>query len=189
MCGRYYVDERDSRLRRMITEARRKGDIKTGEVFPGDMAAVVANSRQLNPSIFPMRWGFERPNGGLVINARSETAAQKPMFRDSARLRRCLVPASWYFEWERRPEGKVKYALRPERDGLAYMGGLYMLGSDGIPRFTILTRDAAKKIAFIHDRMPVLVPPEQRESWLSQQMTLDELLADAETDVEYKETE
>ena len=187
MCGRYYIDENDPLLRGFVDTARRKGEVKSGEVFPGDTAAVVANSRKLELGVFPMRWGMERPGGGLVINARSETAANKPMFRESARLRRCLVPASWYFEWERRPEGKTKYALRPERGGIVYLGGLYTLDRDGTPRFTILTRDAAPGIAFIHDRMPVLVPPEKRDDWLSQQLTLDELLSYAETDVKYKE--
>ena len=187
MCGRYYIDENDPLLRGFVDAARRKGEVKSGEVFPGDTAAVVANNRKLEPGVFTMRWGMERPGGGLVINARSETAANKPMFRESARLRRCLVPASWYFEWERRPDGKTKYALRPERGGIVYLGGLYTLGSDGTPRFTILTRDAAPGIAFIHDRMPVLVPPEKRDDWLSQQLTLDELLSYAETDVKYKE--
>lgn len=185
MCGRYYIDEHNPEIRGFIDEARRKGDVKTGEVFPSDMAAVIANSRRLESSVFPMRWGLERPNGGLIINARSETASQKPMFRESAQMRRCLVPASWYFEWERRLDGKQKYALRPERDGVVFLGGLYVPGKDGVPRFTILTRDAVPEIAFIHGRMPVLVPPNKQSDWLSQQMTMDELLADAEADVEY----
>ncbi len=186
MCGRYFIDERDPLLRQFVDAARRKGEIKTGEVFPADTAAVIANNRRLTPSVFPMRWGFERPNGGLVINARSETASQKPLFRESARLRRCLIPISWYYEWERRPDGKIKYALRPARDGVVYLGGLYTIGGDGVPRFTVLTRDAAPGISFIHERMPVLVPPDKHDDWLSQQVTLDELLASAETQLDYK---
>lgn len=189
MCGRYYIDEFDPLLRGFIGEARRKGPVKVGEVFPGDTAAVVANSRRLEPGVFPMRWGFDKPGGGLVINARSESASSKPMFRDSVRLRRCLIPASWYFEWERGPGGKTKYALRPERGGVVYLGGLYTLDRLGAPRFTILTREASRGIAFIHDRMPVLVPPEKRGDWLSQQLTLDDLLASAETDVGLKKSD
>ena len=117
MCGRYYIDEHDPLLRSFVDVARLKGEVKTGEVFPSDCAAVIANNRRLTPSVFPMRWGFERPNGGLIINARSETASQKPLFRESARLRRCLIPASWYYEWERHDGSKVKYraALRARR--------------------------------------------------------------------------
>ena len=190
MCGRYYVEpESSSELLELIAEAKRKSDeVKTGEVFPSDTAAVIANNRQLKPTVFPMRWGFERRGGGLVINARSETAAEKQLFRESAQLRRCLIPASCYFEWEHRADGKVKYAIRPRGKELLYLGGLYTKPEPGaLPRFTILTRKAADDISFIHDRMPVIVPKEKEPDWLSQQMTLDELLEDAETDMEYSE--
>ena len=135
-----------------------------------------------------MRWGFERQGGGLAINARSETAGEKQLFRESAQLRRCLIPASCYFEWEHRADGKVKYAIRPRGKELLYLGGLYTKPEPGaLPRFTILTRKAADGISFIHDRMPVIVPKEKEPDWLSQQMTLDKLLGDAETDMEYSE--
>ena len=144
MCGRYYVEpESSSELLELIAEAKRKSDeVKTGEVFPSDTAAVIANNRQLKPAVFPMRWGFERKGDGLVINARSETASEKQLFRESAQLRRCLIPASCYFEWERRADGKVKYAIRPKGKELLYLGGLYTKPEPGaLPRFTILTRD------------------------------------------------
>ena len=75
MCGRYYVEPESDmeELAELIAEAKRKSDeVKTGEVFPSDTAAVIANSRQLKPAVFPMRWGFERRGGGLGchLNAR-----------------------------------------------------------------------------------------------------------------------
>ena len=94
MCGRYYVESESDmeELAELIAEAKRKSDeVKTGEVFPTDTAAVIANNRQLKPAVFPMRWGFERKGGGLVINARSETAAEK---RFSARARSCAAALS-----------------------------------------------------------------------------------------------
>ena len=111
MCGRYYVEpESSSELLELIAEAKRKSDeVKTGEVFPSDTAAVIANNRQLKPTVFPMRWGFERRGGGLAINARSETAGEKQLFRESAQLRRCLIPASCYFERERCADGMVYF--------------------------------------------------------------------------------
>ena len=190
MCGRYYVEpESSSELLELIAEAKRKSDeVKTGEVFPSDTAAVIANNRQLKPTVFPMRWGFERRGGGLVINARSETAAEKQLFRESAQLRRCLIPASCYFEWERRTDGKVKYAIRPKGKELLYLGGLYTKPEPGaLPRIPVLTRKAADGISCIHDRMPVIVPKEKKAEWLCQQLTLDELLGDAETDMEFQE--
>ena len=115
--------------------------------------------------------------------SRSETASQKPLFRESARLRRCLVPASFYYEWERRTGGKTRYALRPARSGAVYLGALYYFGQDGKPRFTVLTRPAAPQVAFIHDRMPVIIPGELCGGWLSPELSLDDLLAGAETDM------
>ena len=101
-------------LAELKAEARGKAEsageaVKTGEVFPSDTAAVIANNRQLKPTVFPMRWGFERRGGGLVINARSETAAEKQLFRESAQLRRCLIPASCNFERERCADGMVYF--------------------------------------------------------------------------------
>ena len=149
MCGRYFIDIGDAELSRLVSAAGRRAAVKTGEIFPSDTAAVIANSRSLRPAVFPMRWGFERPGGGLVINARSETASQKPMFRESSRLRRCLVPASFYFEWGHGPGARVKYELYPERSGIVYLGGLYTIDASGVPRFVILTREASPGTAFI----------------------------------------
>ena len=99
-----------------------------------------------------------------------------------------LSRKSCFFEWEHRADGKVKYAIRPRGKELLYLGGLYTKPEPGaLPRFTILTRKAADGISFIHDRMPVIVPKEKKADWLSQQLTLDELLGDAETDMEFQE--
>ncbi len=66
--------------------------------------------------------------------------------------RRCLIPASGYYEWEKRGKEKIKYAIRPEGARLLYMAGIYRI-EKGAPVFTILTREVALGIAFIHDRM------------------------------------
>ena len=197
MCGRYlFFDGHNPRIKALLrqlektTEDWQRDALSLGEVFPSQKSPVCLLDARQQPSLTVMRWGMPRFQGsGLIINARSETASQKPLFRESAKLRRCLIPASWYYEWERRAGGKVKYALRSGRGGIVYLGGLYTLGKDGAPRFTVLTRDAAPGIEFIHNRMPVIVPPEKRDAWLSQQFTLDELLGDAETDMEYKPEE
>ena len=81
------------------------------------------------------------------------------------RQRRCAVPATSYYEWERTGKSRVKYAIHPQRPGLFYMAGLYRLEPQG-PAFTILTRAPAEAIAFIHDRMPVILPPELVQDWI-----------------------
>jgi len=115
MCGRYYVDDEEPALRDIV-EKLRDAHVKTGEVFPTDVAAVMA----ANGDFAAMRWGFPRFDGkGVIINARGETAAEKPMFRRPMLEGRCLIPASWYFEWEKRGREKIKYALAaPEERAL-----------------------------------------------------------------------
>ena len=111
MCGRYFVAEKNTPQEMLaILDAlnRRHTPVKTGEIFPSDSAAVIANTKRLTPAPFAMRWGYAMEDGRRVINARSETAAQKTLFADGMRSRRCLVPASGYYEWARRSREKTK---------------------------------------------------------------------------------
>lgn len=113
------------------------------------------------PSAFVMKWGYSLPDGKVVFNARSESASSRPMFQDGIVQRRCLVPAAYYFEWEKRGREKIKYAIGQNERGILYMAGIYRL-EKGVPVFTILTRSPADSIAFIHDRMPVILPNEAK---------------------------
>ena len=195
MCGRYYIAEDDlsDELSRMIDELNRKktpeGLKTSGEIFPSDIVPVLANSRKQDVQPFAMRWGYAFPNGRPIINARSETAAQKPMFKDGMRQRRCVIPASHYFEWERRGAARTKYAIRPAHADTLYLAGIYHLENhDGVivPAFTILTRDAASGIVFIHPRMPVLLPADAAPDWLNPGYNAEEVIAAALTDMEYQ---
>ena len=195
MCGRYYIAEDDlsDELSRIIDELNRKktpeGLKTSGEIFPSDIVPVLANSRKQDVQPFAMRWGYAFPNGRPIINARSETAAQKPMFKDGMRQRRCVIPASHYFEWARRGAARTKYAIRPARADTLYLAGIYHLENhDGVivPAFTILTRDSAPGIAFIHPRMPVLLPPDATADWLNPGYNAEEVIASALMDMEYQ---
>ncbi len=176
MCGRFYTDFDDQEYRELLAMLYQSGEageghpLKRGEVFPTDLVAALDAS---GPRA--MRWGFSRFDGkGKIINARSETALEKSTFRApmlSARGAeaggRCLIPASGYFEWETRERRKVKYRLQPAHEGLFTFAGLYRSESGAdTPVFVILTAPAADGIAFIHDRMPLILAPEQREAWL-----------------------
>ncbi len=170
MCGRYFLDP-------MLLE----GMIKTGEICPGDTASVFARARSGKAAPHAMKWGWKGPKGRLVINARSETAETSPMFAESMALRRCLIPASGYFEWEKRADGKVKQAIAPEAAEGFYLAGLYRF-EEGKPVFVVLTRDAAPAIRHIHDRMPVMLSGGAAKAWLNPQMNartaLDQTLND-----------
>lgn len=188
MCARYYIaEDGGSQELREIVEAVRNisPELKTaGEIFPSDTVPVIANSRKLEPHPFAMKWGYLTSSGRLVINARSETASNKPMFRDGMAQRRCIIPASWYFEWEKRDHEKTKYAIRSEHSDEIYMAGLYRM-EYGRPVFTVLTRAPADPIAFIHDRMPVIFPKEMITDWLNPRYSAEELLPSANLSVSY----
>lgn len=100
-----------------------------------------------------------------VINARIETAFEKPYFRSAIKRHRCLIPATGFYEWKPPQEGekgKTPVFIHPEdRNREFLLGGLY--DGDGL---AICTRDASEKMKSIHDRMPVIVRPEDAEAWL-----------------------
>ena len=188
MCGRYYIAEEHSEaeMQRIINEVnRRNAEVKTsGEIFPTDSVPVVAVSRSDKPAVFAMEWGLDAGDGRRVINARSETAAEKPMFSDSMKNRRCLVPATNYFEWEKRGKVRMKHAISADGAGMIWMAGIYRM-EEGRPVFTILTRQCAEKISFIHDRMPVLLSGNARGAWLDRKIDAAEILENAVTDVNF----
>ena len=149
---------------------------------------VIANNRSMRPTPFAMRWGYLLPNGKRVINARSETAANRALFRDGMCQRRCLIPASNYFEWERKATGKVKYVIRPRQNGLMYMAGIYRV-VDGRGEFSILTQAPAAEIRFIHDRMPVIFSKEKAGAWLDLHTPAQALLPEAVREVIFQPAE
>jgi len=131
-----------------------------------DFVPVLANNSNMHPAVFAMEWGYTLPDGRRIINARSETAHEKGMFRDVLKDRRCLIPASNCFEWETRDKDKIKYAIRPAEGNVLYMAGLYRIEKNK-QVFNILPREPAESIAFIHDRMPVILPEGMKTDWLN----------------------
>ncbi|MEO3998653.1 SOS response-associated peptidase [Mesorhizobium sp. CAU 1732] len=126
---------------------------------------------------FLARWGFipgwakDPSQMPLMINARSETASEKASFRNAMRHRRALIPASGFYEWKRFGKRQSQaYWVRP-RDGRPVAFGALMEtwsepGGSEIDTAAILTTDANPEFASIHDRMPVVIKPENYERWL-----------------------
>lgn len=126
----------------------------------------------------PMQWGLlpswsddvRGPHGRRPINARAETVGEKRMFSGLLASRRCLVPASGWYEWLSTPVGKVPQWLHPLDEEPLTFAGLWTswAGTEGsaVESFTILTCDAAPHLAEVHNRMPVLIAPEDRSRWL-----------------------
>jgi putative SOS response-associated peptidase YedK len=130
------------------------------EIKPTNRAPVIAPGGKLllRPWGLKVEWQNQP-----VINARSETLDQKPTFKPLLE-RRCLVPATAYFEWRKVGRDKIKTRLRPQDDGLFAFAGLL---SD--EAFTIVTCTPTPTIAHIHDRMPVILPRAVQDLWLSDQ--------------------
>jgi len=190
MCGRFYIESDDTpeelieiinRAETRIRQADPAFRLPMGEVRPGDWAAVVSLNRASQRSAFPMKWGF-RMDKQLLINARSETAARKPTFRESMSARRCLIPASSYFEWDHRTKPLTKYRFSLPDSPLLWLAGLYRFEPDSAwPVFTVLTRPAAEDLAPFHDRMPVIVPPALTDRWLDRSQSPMDVLDAAQT--------
>ena len=188
MCGRYSFDSlviSEELWQEIEALGEKRGEpVKTGEIRPGDAAPAIALSRAGRRAPFLMRWGFRLSSGRLVINARSETAADSPMFSDGMRRRRCLLPAGKYYEWEKTGGGRVKYELAPAGAPFC-LAGLYRF-EENRPVFVVLTRESAPGIAFLHDRMPVMLPHALHADWLDPSVDARRTLRGALTDVAFR---
>ncbi len=126
-------------------------------------------------------WAKDRKIGARSINARAETAAEKPTFRDSFVKRRCLIPADGFYEWQRLPRGKLPhYIYRADNKPLAF-AGLWATwddpdSGDRIRTCTILTGKPNGLVADIHDRMPVIMPEDSWADWLDRENEDTEIL-------------
>ena len=169
MCCRYWIGSRpeDARLEKLLSrlEWEYPGAYKTGEIFPGDPApALIGEAGRLicAPAVF----GFPAPRGrGLLLNARAETAAEKPAFAAPMRNGRAILPAEGFFEWSR-GERKTKYLFTAEGRGAVYLCGLYKRVGAEI-RFVILTCAANASMAEVHDRMPVIAAEDEVRAYLT----------------------
>lgn len=204
MCTRYYV-ELSPELRPYV-EAASSSKLKTkmvsrlgkefkeeGEIRPTDMTAVIAPGSSGKKTAFPMVWGYhikgiDRP----VVNARVESAKDKPSFSADWQRHRCIIPASYYFEWEhiKRPDGRVKtgqkYAIQPRGANVTFLAGLYRIEQERdlkYPVFTVLTREPSADLMRIHNRMPVILPGEMIDDWISPSSDPSEIVDAALTDM------
>ena len=201
MCCRYWADE-SPELRAIVEEMNRSPlvrkwqkttGIKTcGEIRPTDVVPVIAPNRSGDRAVFPMKWGFSGKS--LLMNARSETAGARPTFRESWERRRCIVPASWYFEWEHLHgnDGRIrtgdKYMIQPKDSSMTWLCGLYRI-EEGLPVFVVLTRAPGGEISFIHDRMPLILPEKCIDDWIRPDNRPEDLLGEALTEMVFEKAD
>lgn len=158
MCGRYeFTLGFDPMLDHI---ARLDGEWTPGEMCPGmPVPVLVMHAGKVKAEL--QRWGFAREGGTrLVINARAETAHEKPMFRECLRARRCAIPASGFYEWDSQ---RRKY--RFDAPNAIYLAGIYEETPSG-RHCCILTTAANACMEDIHDRMPVVLEKDEVRAWL-----------------------
>lgn len=177
MCGRYAFDDTKDiyEARKILEEIASRlgsgaGSVKTGEVFPSEQAAIVAqtSATEFRPDV--MRWGYPVSGANrLVINARSETLLGTNMFRKSVLQKKCLIPCTGFYEWKSEGGAKQKFIIRPKDERFFYLAGLYdsfEQFSDNKNRFVIVTAPANEAMKEIHNRMPLIVPAGHARRWL-----------------------
>ena len=119
------------------------------------------------------KWSKDASGAAKMINARSETIAEKPAYRDAFRARRCLVPADGFYEWQVRGKTKQPYRISLADGGIFAFAGLWESWADPndggamVETYTVATVVAAASIAHIHHRMPVILEAEDYQAWLT----------------------
>ncbi|WP_458191059.1 SOS response-associated peptidase [Haladaptatus sp. NG-WS-4] len=175
MCGRnaLFVDQRELEDRFDAKVATDGGYTPRYNIAPGEPLEIITNESP--DEIDQYHWGLipfwtDEPEEG-IINARSETAGEKRVFGDAWESRPCLVLSSGFYEWQTQNGGpKQPYRVHRENDPAFAMAGLWDVwetDKQAIPCVTILTTEPNEKMKPIHDRMPVVLPREEEDRWLS----------------------
>lgn len=158
-------------------------------VAPTQLVAVVRIQPESAPPkrhLAALRWGLipswadDPAIGNRLINARAETAAEKPAFRAALRRRRCLLPADGFFEWQRRGRVKQPYYIQMADERPFALAGLWEAwegpNHSSFESCTILTTDANRLMRPIHDRMPVILADDAYDTWLDPALTHTEAI-------------
>ena len=176
MCGRYSlvcIDDLGNRFRvyNPMIGARSRFNIAPGNEMPVIVRAAGKNGIAVMKWGLVPHWAKESSTAPNVINARAEELAEKPMFRPLLANRRCLVPASGFFEWKKEGKRKVPFWVRCKDAPLFAFAGLFdaRLGPDGQHHsaYTNITCRPNALVAKTHDRMPVILTRENEERWIS----------------------
>lgn len=181
MCGRYLLTSPPEAVRQLFGHVERMDYPPRHNIAPTQPILVVRAERGERHAVL-VRWGLIPPwakdprDLPTLINARAETAAEKPAFRAAFRRRRCVIPATGWYEWQSvgaAPKGpKRPFAIGARGGGLLVFAGLWehYLAPDGseIETAAILTVDANAALSGVHDRMPVLLAPDAIGAWLAE---------------------
>jgi putative SOS response-associated peptidase YedK len=186
MCGRYSLSASPETIRdhfglHALPALEPRYNIAPTQVVPVIRAGEEGRELALLHWGLIPAWAKDEKTGYRMINARAETVAEKPAFRNAVRHRRCLVPADGFYEWRTTARGKQPYHVRRRDGALFAFAGLWEHWQDEhgrtIESFTILVTDANALLRPIHDRMPAIIEPADYERWLSRALRDPQALA------------
>ena len=175
MCGRFTLATPVDQLAKQFQLAGTAELAPRYNIAPTQQVAAVRAGED-GRELAMLRWGLvpgwakDLSMGAKLINARSETAAEKPAFRTAMRQRRCIIPADGFYEWQAQAGGKQPFHIRLADQRPFGLAGLWERWKnpegEWIQTCTILTTSANSLMQQLHDRMPVILPPERYELWL-----------------------
>lgn len=175
MCGRYGFMMTGDTWRRYEIESKSAHNTTRYNLAPSQQAPII--TRNSPKKVQLMQFGllpfWTKENKGFVINARAETIFEKTMFKKSILERRCLVPASFFFEWQRTKEVKIPYAIKVIDEDVFSFAGIYgesEINGKKILSFAIITTSPNSLMKPIHDRMPVILSRDEEDEWLDTDM-------------------
>jgi len=196
MCGRFSLASPTSILESLGLEGAFADWNASYNVAPGTEIPCVVNreerrARRLRWGLVP-HWAKDPRIGYKMINARRETVAEKPAFRDSLARRRCLVLADGFYEWKAQGRKKLPTYFH-RKDGAAFaFAGLWASwgqGDEALETVTIVTAPANELVAAVHDRMPVIVAPADYRRWLAERPIEGAAIEDVLVHPDYRDFE
>jgi putative SOS response-associated peptidase YedK len=182
MCGRYVVTTPGEVLAQIFGAEPPPEEVLAAivpryNVSPTQQVPIVRGTARGSRELALVTWGLvphwaKDPGiGNKLINARADTAAEKPSFRDSLKRRRCLLPADGFYEWKKLAKGKEPWLFRMRDSRPFALAGLWSSWKNpetntNLETCTILTTTPNELVSTVHDRMPVILPPAHQERWL-----------------------
>ena len=186
MCGRFAQGKPEDIIQFLtsfVREASKLDFVPRWNIAPSSHIITLANTDGSN-ELMTSEWGLmpgwmkNKPSSKQLINARSETVFEKPAFKNSIKRRRCVVPITGFYEWQRAGSRKQPWYFYPEQEhGVLPLAGLWQASEDGVTQFALLTREADKVMAPIHHRMPVILNQDEINGYLEPAATEDEIRA------------
>ena len=183
MCGRYRLSRRKQIIEEHFDSVSGEEDWSPRYNVAPTQPVPIIRQKPKEPvrQLSLVRWGLipswskDMSGAASMINARSETAAAKPAFRDALKSRRCLVPADGFYEWQRTGKTKQPFCFEVNAGSLFAFAGIWDRwkdpGGTWVKSCSILTRAANAVTAPVHDRMPVILDPGDYDLWLDPGMT------------------